>query len=52
MMPTVDEILGDLDDLKSALYDCESVGGIDSNTCDQAQELLREVYALLAGEVE
>jgi hypothetical protein len=48
-MPTIQDILADLDDLKSALYDCESVGGIDTNTCDQAQELLREVYALLEG---
>lgn len=46
-MPTVDDILGDLDDLKSALYDCASVGNIDSNICDQVQELLREAYALL-----
>ena len=51
-MPTVDEILGWLDDLKSSLYDCESVGDISTNTCDQVQELLREAYALLEGEVE
>jgi hypothetical protein len=48
-MPTIQDILGNLDDLKSALYDCEVVGGVDQNTCDQAQELLREVYALLEG---
>lgn len=48
-MPTVEDILADLDDLKSALYDCESAGGIDQNISDQAQELLREVYALLEG---
>jgi hypothetical protein len=51
-MPTLDEILADLDDLKSALYDCESVGNVSTNICDQAQELLREVYALLEGDVE
>jgi len=46
---TVEDILADLDDLKSALYECKSV---DANICDQAQELLREVYALLDGEVD
>ena len=46
-MPTVDDILGDLDDLKSALYDCESVGNVSTNVCDQVQELLREAYSLL-----
>jgi hypothetical protein len=46
---TVDDILADLDDLKSALYECKDV---DANICDQAQELLREVYALLEEEVE
>lgn len=51
-MPTIEDILGDLDDLKSALYDCEQGGNVDENTCDQAQELLREVYALLEGTSE
>jgi hypothetical protein len=41
---TLDDILADLDDIKSALYDCKD---LDENTCDRAQELLREVYAIL-----
>jgi hypothetical protein len=46
-MVTLQDILADLDDLKSALYECEDV---DSNLRDQAQELLREVYYTLEGE--
>ena len=46
-MPTLEDILGDLDDLKSALYDAQSVGNVDENTCDQVQELLREARDLL-----
>jgi hypothetical protein len=42
-LPTLDDILAQLDDLKSALYDCEQAGNVDENICDQAQELLREV---------
>ena len=41
---TVEDILADLADLKSALYECKD---LDENTCDMAQELLREVYTLL-----
>ena len=41
---TVEDILADLDDLKTALYECKAV---DVNICEQAQELLREVYRLL-----
>ena len=46
---TVDDILADLDDLKSALYECKDV---DANICDQVQELLRDAYSLLEGDVE
>jgi len=45
-MIKVQDLLADLDDLKSALYECEEV---DTDTLDQAQELLREVYSLLEG---
>jgi hypothetical protein len=48
-MHTVEDILGDLDDLKSALYECQEAGNVDENTCDQVQELLREVRELLEG---
>jgi hypothetical protein len=46
-MVTLQDILADLDDLKSALYECEDV---DANLVAQAQELLREVYYTLEGE--
>jgi hypothetical protein len=48
-MHTVEDILDDLSDLKSALYECQEAGNVDLNTCDQAQELLREVRDLLEG---
>lgn len=46
-MITLQDILADLDDLKSALYECKDV---DANLINQAQELLREVYYTLEGE--
>ena len=44
---SVDDVLADLDDLKTALYALVYKGQLASNTNDEAQELLREVYALL-----
>lgn len=44
---TVEDVLADLDDLKSALYALVYNGQLDSNTNDQAQELLREAYTVL-----
>lgn len=49
-MLTVQDALGDLDDLKSMLYTIEEQGGVDSNINAQVQELLREAYYLLEDE--
>ena len=46
-MVTVQDVLGDLDDMKSALYDIVEQGALDENINDQVQELLREAYSLL-----
>ena len=46
-MHTLQDLLADLDDLKSALYELAAAGQLDANTNDQAQELLRETYNLL-----
>ena len=43
----MDEVLGNLDDLKNDLYALVVSGELDENTNDQAQELLREVRDLL-----
>ena len=43
----MDEVLGNLDDLKNDLYALVEAGELDENTNDQAQELLREVRELL-----
>jgi hypothetical protein len=51
-MPTLQDILADLDDLKSALYDLAQAGQLDTNINDQAQELFREAYGLLEEEVQ
>lgn len=51
-MVTVQDILGDLDDMKSALYDITERGALDENINDQVQELLREVYGMLEEEQE
>ena len=44
---SVDDVLADLDDLKTALYALVYKGLLASDTNDEAQELLREVYAIL-----
>jgi hypothetical protein len=49
-MVTVQDVLGDLDDMKSALYDMVEEGALDENINDQVQELLREVYGMLEEE--
>lgn len=41
------DVLDDLDDMKSALYTIVDEGNLDRNINDQVQELLREVYDLL-----
>lgn len=46
-MVTVQDILGDLDDMKSALYDIVEGGLLDDNINAQVQELLREAYNML-----
>lgn len=46
-MLTVQDILGDIDDAKSALYTIVEQGRLDANVNDQVQELLREVYSML-----
>ena len=51
-MVTVQDILGDLDDMKSALYDIVDEGKLDDNINAQVQELLREAYDLLDEEVD
>ncbi len=51
-MVTLQDALNDLDDLKSALYDIVNGGLLNENVNDQVQELLREAYDLLDGEVD
>ena len=51
-MVTVEDVLGDLDDMKSALYDIVERGALDDNINAQVQELLREAYDLLDEEVD
>ena len=46
-MVTVQDVLNDLDDAKSALYDIVNSGLLDENINDQVQELLREAYSML-----
>ena len=46
-MNTLNELLADLDDFKSALYILVEQGALDENTNDQVQELLREARELL-----
>ena len=46
-MNTLDELLADLDDLKSALYTLVEQGALDELKNDQVQELLREARELL-----
>lgn len=46
-MVTVQDVLNDLDDAKSALYDMVNGGLLDENINDQVQELLREAYSML-----
>ena len=46
-MVTLQDVLNDLDDMKSALYDIVNGEGLDENTNDEVQELLREVYNML-----
>lgn len=50
MALTINDILGDIDDTKSVLYDMVEEGTLDENVNDQVQELLREVYNLLEEE--
>ena len=51
-MVTLQDVLNDLDDMKSALYDIVNDGQLDENINDQVQELLREVYDMLDEEVD
>lgn len=44
---SLEDLLADLDDLKSALYTLVELGGVDVDTNDQVQELLRAAYTLL-----
>lgn len=44
---TLEDVLADLDDLKTALYALVDAGRLDETANDEAQELLREVYTLL-----
>lgn len=46
-MVTVQDVLNDLDDAKSALYDIVNADLLDENINDQVQELLREAYSML-----
>ena len=50
-MVTLQDALNDLDDLKCALYDLVNAGQLDENINDQVQELLRDAYGTLEGEV-
>jgi hypothetical protein len=47
-MTALDDLLAELDDVKSALYTLVEQGALDENKCDEAQELLRAAYELLA----
>ena len=49
-MPTVEDLLADLDDIKSALYTLVEAGQVDENINDQVQELFREAGYLLEGD--
>ena len=51
-MVTLQDVLNDLDDMKSALYDIVNGDGLDENVNDEVQELLREVYTMLEDEVD
>lgn len=51
-MPTVQDLLADLDDIKSALYTLVEAGVLDANKNDQAQECLREAYYILEADDE
>lgn len=51
-MLTVQDVLDDLDDMKSALYTIVDEGNLDDNINAQVQELLREAYYLLEEEQE
>lgn len=51
-MVTVQDVLNDLDDAKSALYDMVNGGLLDENINDQVQELLRAAYELLEEQVD
>ena len=46
-MNTLDDLLADLDDFKSALYTLVEQGALDELKNDQVQELLREARELL-----
>lgn len=46
----VQDVLDDLDDMKSALYTIVDEGNLDDNINAQVQELLREAYNLLEGD--
>jgi len=46
-MLTVRDILGDIDDVKTALYTMVEDGNLAVNVNDQVQELMREVYSIL-----
>ena len=50
MALSIQDVLGDLDDMKSALYDIVEEGRLDDNINAQVQELLREAYGLLEEE--
>ena len=52
MALTINDILGDIDDTKSVLYDMVEEGKLNENINDQVQELLREVYSLLEDEAD
>lgn len=46
-MFTLADVLADLDDVKSRLYELVEAGLLDENINDQAQELMRESYSML-----
>jgi hypothetical protein len=46
-MTALDELLAELDNVKSSLYTLVEQGSLDENTNDQVQELLREARELL-----
>lgn len=51
-MFTLQDVLADLDDVKSRLYDLVECGKLDDNINAQAQELLRETYYMLEEELD